>query len=202
MNIDEYTKEEIEAKHMNSKVIADPIDGLRLRNIIVTGSVDEEMSSQICKNLLILNAEDFETPIAMHINTYGGSVYDMLAIYDVMKFINAPIYTIGFGKVMSAGMLVLAAGEPGHRYCLPNTTLMIHKSHGGASGAVEDIESSMKHIQYLQSNMEELLMGCTSINKKQMKEFMSGADTYLKPNDALDLGIVDKISGVMPRIMY
>jgi len=182
-------------------VLEDYTPEVRLRNLIVTGPVDESMSSQICRNLFMLNAEDPTTPIAMYINTYGGSAYDMMAIYDVMQFIKAPIYTVGFGKVMSAGSLILAAGKPGHRYCLPHTSLMIHRIKGGTGGTTDDIDTSLEHIKELEKDMSRLLRKHSKITQKQIKEFLTGPDKFMKPKEALKLGIIDKVSGVIPRIM-
>lgn len=190
-----------EMSHGLGAVYADVATDMRLRSMVVTGPVDEDMSSAITRNLLMFNAEDPETPIAMYINTYGGTAHDMLAIYDVMQFIKPPVYTIGCGKVMSAGVLLLAAGEPGHRYALPHTSIMIHRVRGGAAGTVEDIESSGDHMKQLQAISETLLKKHTKITKKQMTGFMSGADSYLMPKEAKAAGIIDHVSAVTPRIL-
>jgi ATP-dependent Clp protease protease subunit len=192
--------EEKMAAHVTS-VSADHQGEIRLRSMVVAGVVDEDMSLAITKNLLTFNAEDPESPIVMYLNTYGGSAHDMLAIYDVMQFISPPIYTVGNGKVMSAGVLLLAAGEPGHRYALPHTSVMIHRVRGGALGTVEDIEASGNHMKELQEISENLLADHTKINKKRMKEFMSGSDSYIMPEEALELGIIDHISAVTPRVL-
>ena len=192
--------EEMSAHHMAS-VVADIPGGVRLRSMVITGPVDEDMSSAITRNLLMFNAEDPETPIVMYLNTYGGSAHDMLAIYDVMQFIKPPIYTVGCGKIMSAGVLLLAAGEKGHRYALPHTSIMIHRVRGGALGTVEDIEASSDHMKELQTISETLLKKHTKIKTKQMKEFMSGSDSYLMPKAARELGIIDHVSAVTPRIL-
>lgn len=195
----ELTEEEFSS--MGGSVTADVAAEIRLRSMVVTGPVDEDMSSAITRNLLMFNAEDTDTPIVMYINTYGGTAHDMLAIYDVMQFIKPPVYTIGCGKVMSAGVLLLAAGEPGHRYALPHTSIMIHRVRGGALGTVEDIEASGDHMRSLQSISEVLLKKHTKINKKQMTAFMSGADSYLMPRDARALGIIDHVSAITPRVL-
>lgn len=185
----------------SSGVMADIDPAIRLRSLIVTGPVDEDMSAAITRSLLTFNAEDPETPIAMYINTYGGTAHDMMAIYDVMQFIKPPIYTIGCGKVMSAGVLLLAAGEPGYRYALPHTSIMIHRVRGGALGTVEDIEASGDHMKQLQSISETLLSKHTKITKKQMKDFMSGPDSYLLPRQAKVLGLIDHVSAITPRVL-
>lgn len=198
--IDRATLQQLSAAHMGT-VHADGGAELRLRYMIVTGPVDEDMSAAVTKNLLTMNAEDPDAPIAMYINTYGGTAHDMMAMYDVMQFIKAPVYTIGFGKVMSAGVLMLAAGEPGHRYALPHTSIMVHRVRGGALGTVEDIEASGDHMKTLQAVSEKLLAKHTKITKKQMKDFMSGADSYVTPTEAKRLGLIDHVSAVTPRIL-
>jgi len=192
--------EELSAAHIGT-VYSDTQPEIRLRSMIVTGPVDEDMSSGITRNLLTMNAEDPFTPIVMYLNTYGGTVHDMMAIYDVMQFIKAPIYTVGFGKVMSAGVLLLAAGEADHRYALPHTSIMIHRIRGGALGTVEDIEASGDHMASLQSVSETLLFKHTKITKKQMKDFMSGADSYIDTTTARKLGLIDHISAVTPKAL-
>lgn len=175
--------------------------GVKLRSIIISGPVNEALSSSITKSLFSLSAEDPDAPIAMYLNTYGGTIYDMFAIYDVMKFIKTPIYTIGFGKVMSAGVLILAAGTPGHRYILPNTVVMTHKVRGGAVGTSDDMEATGNHVKVLQADYEKILMKHTKISPKQIKDFIGPSDVYLTTAQAKKFGIVDHISGVMPRIM-
>jgi ATP-dependent Clp protease protease subunit len=194
------TAEELAAAHIGA-VYSDIQPEIKLRSMIVTGPVDEDMSSGITRNLLTMNAEDPFTPIVMYLNTYGGTVHDMMAIYDVMQFIKAPIYSVGFGKVMSAGVLLLAAGEAGHRYALPHTSIMIHRIRGGALGTVEDIEASGDHMASLQSISETLLFKHTKITKKQMKDFMSGADSYIDTTTARKLGLIDHISAVTPKAL-
>lgn len=174
---------------------------IQTRSMIVTGPVDEEMSSAICAKLINFNIEDPDAPVALYLNTFGGSAYDMMAIYDIMQWVKCPIYTVGFGKIMSAGVLILAAGEPGHRYALPHTSIMIHRVRGGALGTVEDIESSGAHMTELQSDMEKLLTKHSKVKKKEMKDFMSGPDSYIKPAQAKALGIIDHISAVTPQIL-
>lgn len=188
-------------EQLGGTVFADTPDNIKLRSMIVAGPIDEDLSSAITRNLLMFNMEDPDSPVVMYLNTYGGSAHDMMAIYDVMQFIKAPIYTVGYGKVMSAGVLLLAAGEPGHRYALPHTSIMIHRVRGGAVGTVEDVESSGDHMKELQTISEQLLSKHTKINAKQMKDLMSGADKYLMPKQAKTLGIIDHVSAITPRIM-
>jgi len=184
-----------------SQILYGAPSAVRTRSMIVTGPVDEDMAAAICAKLINFNIEDSESPVALYINTYGGSAYDMMAIYDIMQWVKCPIYTVGFGKIMSAGVLLLAAGEAGHRYCLPHTSIMIHRVRGGAIGTVEDIESSGAHMTELQQDMERLLSKHSNIKKKDMKGFMSGPDSYIKPKEARLLGIIDHISGVTPKVL-
>ncbi len=184
-----------------SHIIYGAPNRIETRSMIVTGPVDEEMASAICAKLINFNIENPDAPVVLYVNTYGGSAYDMMAIYDLIQWIKCPVYTVGFGKIMSAGVLLLAAGEPGFRYCLPHTSIMLHKVRGGAIGTVEDIQSSSEHIITLQKTMEVLLAKHTKIKKKEMKEFMSGADSYITPATARALGIIDHISATSPQVL-
>jgi len=185
----------------SSSVIYGSPNRIETRSMVVTGMVDEDMASAICSKLINFCLEDPDSPVVIYLNTYGGSAYDMMAIYDIMQYVKCPIYTVGFGKIMSAGVLLLAAGEKGHRYLLPHTSVMVHRVRGGALGTVDDIASSSAHIIELQKDMQRLLMKHSSIKVREMKDFMTGADSYLKPKMAKKLGIVDKISLIMPRTL-
>jgi ATP-dependent Clp protease protease subunit len=182
------------------KVICDPHDS-KVRNLILTGPVDESMASSLARNLLIYNADDQDLPICMYVNTYGGSVYDMLAIYDVMQFIKAPIYTVGFGKVMSAGVLIMAAGEKGKRYALPRTSIMLHKARGGALGTETELEANVEHIKALQIESNKLIMKHSKLTKKQIENLVTIESSYITAKQAKEFGLIDHISAVQPRII-
>jgi len=173
----------------------------KTRSLIVTGEVGESLVSSITKNLLSLSAEDPEIPITMYINTYGGSAYDMFAIYDVMNFVETPIYTVGYGKVMSAGVLLLAAGEPGHRFLTPNASVMIHRMKGGVYGGVADWESEKEHFADLEKRMAALLKSHSKLTQAQLKSYLDNQNIYLNAKDAKKYGIVDHVKGTMPKIL-
>lgn len=185
----------------SSGIIAELPDNLRLRSIILKGVLDEDVSSNVVQTLLSLNAEDPTNPVVLYINTYGGVVYDLLGIYDIMQYISMPVWTVGFGKVMSAGAILLAAGEPGHRYALPNTSIMVHQIRGGTMGALTDINATTDHINKLQIRLQKILVKHTKFTNKQVSDIFGGADKHMFPIEARKYGIIDKVSGVMPKIM-
>jgi len=112
---------------------------LKERIIMLQGPVHDEMASLVTAQLLFLEAEDPERPISLYINSPGGSVTAGLAIYDTMQYIRAPVGTLCLGQAASMGSLLLAAGEPGMRRCLPNAQVMLHQPSGGAQGQAADI---------------------------------------------------------------
>lgn len=165
---------------------------LRERIIFVTGEVEDGMASLICAQLLFLESENPDADISMYINSPGGVVTSGLSIYDTMQFIKPKVSTVCMGQACSMGSLLLAAGEPGKRYSLPNSRVMIHQPSGGYSGQASDIEIHAKEILTLKKRLNEIYVKHTkqklSIIEKNMER-----DTFLSAEEALKFGIVDKI---------
>lgn len=119
---------------------------LKERIVFVNGPVDDAMSALVSAQLLFLEAENSERPIAMYINSPGGSVTAGLAIYDTMQYIKAPVSTVCMGFAASMGSLLLCAGEPGKRVALPNASILVHQPSGGFQGTASDIERHAEDI--------------------------------------------------------
>ena len=140
---------------------------LKERIIILTGEIDDAMSSSICAQLLYLSSISSE-PIQMYINSPGGSVSAGLAIYDIMKYIRCDVSTICMGICASMAAVLLSAGTQGKRSALSNSEIMIHQPMGGMQGQAKDMEIAALHIQKLKS-------GCTAfsvrIPGKAMKHY-------------------------------
>ena len=135
-------------------------------------------------------------PIHLVISTYGGSVDEMFTLYDTIKFLPCPVHTIALGKVMSAGVLLLASGEKGKRMIGKSARIMIHPVSGGAMGNVFEVMNDTKEQKRLQDQMVTAIVKETKASKKQIEEIMkTGHDVYLLPDEAIKLGIVDKIIG-------
>ena len=135
-------------------------------------------------------------PIHLVISTYGGSVDEMFSLYDTIKFLPCPVHTIALGKVMSAGVLLLASGIKGKRMIGRSARIMIHPISGGVIGNVFEAMNEMKEFTRLQDLMTNALLSETTMKKEEIDDLMkAGHDCFLTPEQAVKLGIVDKIIG-------
>lgn len=120
---------------------------LRERIIFLTGPVEDQGASLIVAQLLFLEAENPKKEISFYINSPGGVVTSGLSIYDTMQFIRCPVTTLCVGQAASMGSLLLAAGEAGHRFALPNARIMVHQPSGGFQGQATDILIHAREIE-------------------------------------------------------
>jgi ATP-dependent Clp protease protease subunit len=164
---------------------------LKERVVFLVGPVTEITANLIVAQLLFLESENPDKDIFFYINSPGGSVSAGLAIYDTMQFIKPDVSTLCVGQAASMGALLLAAGDPGKRFCLPNSRVMIHQPMGGFQGQASDIEIHAKEILYLRGRLNEILAKHTgkpidTIGRDTERDFFMGAE------DAVKYGIVDK----------
>lgn len=165
------------------------------RIVYMAGDVDENSISQVIAHMLHLASMDTK-PIQFVISTYGGAVDEMFSLYDVMKFLPCPVNTIGLGKIMSAGVLLLASGQKGSRMIGRNSRIMIHPISGGAGGNIFEVLNEASEMKRMQDLMTELLRRETKMPKAEIDRIMKlGHDFYITPEQALKYGIVDKIIG-------
>lgn len=174
------------------------------RIVFFRGVVTPEMADVIVGQLLFLEAEDPEKPVYMYIHSPGGQVSAGLAVYDTMQFVSTPVHTIVMGEAASMGSMIAQAGEPGHRYVLPESRTMIHRvSHGvrGTDGSVhvttlefEDSKRAYEEAMRVNNRLTELYVKHNSKGKKydELYETMK-FDTYLTAQEAIDMGLADKI---------
>lgn len=168
-------------------------DGSRI--ISLHGDVTEHMISNVIVHLLGL-AQINEDPIQLIISTYGGSVDEMFGIYDVIKLLPAPVQTIALGKVMSAGVLLLASGKKGQRMIGRSARIMIHPVSGGASGNIFQVENETEEMRRVQNLMVESLIRETKMSKTIIEMIMKkGKDYYVTPQEAIKYGIADRVLG-------
>ncbi len=135
-------------------------------------------------------------PIDLYVSTYGGSVLEMFSVYDVMKLVRREntIRTYGLGKVMSAGVLLLASGTRGHRYVGKNCRVMIHSAAAVASGPVFNMVNEMEEVARLQQQYVDCLAKRTNLTKSKIKKLISQRiDVYFSAEEAVKFGIADKI---------
>ena len=165
---------------------------LKERVVFLVGPVTEATANLIVAQLLFLESENPDKDISFYINSPGGSVSAGLAVYDTMQFIKPDVSTLCVGQAASMGSLLLAAGDPGKRFILPNSRVMIHQPMGGFQGQATDIEIHAKEILYLRGRLNEILAKHTgksidTIARDTERDFFMGAE------DAVKYGIVDKV---------
>lgn len=169
---------------------------LKERIIFIGEQIDDHLSNLIIAQLLFLEAEDSNKDAFMYINSPGGVVTAGMAIYDTMQYIKTKISTICLGQASSMGALLLAAGEKGKRYALPNSRVMLHQPLGGAQGQATDIEIQTKEILRIKKTLNEIFALHTGQSLKQIEKD-TDRDFYMSPKEALEYGIIDEI--IAPR---
>lgn len=165
---------------------------LKERIIFLTGPVYDEVAALICAQLLFLEAENPDKEISFYINSPGGIVTAGLAIYDTMQYIRAPVATLCIGQAASMGSLLLAAGEAGKRFCLPNARVMVHQPSGGFQGQATDIEIHAREILSLRQRLNEIYVKHTGQDLKAVEDALE-RDRFMSGEEAKDFGIVDEV---------
>ncbi len=168
---------------------------LRDRIVMINGQIEPNMANTVVAQLLFLESENPNAEISVYINSPGGDVSAGWAIMDTMQYIKSPVSTIGMGLVASMGSVLLAAGERGKRFALPNTSIMIHQPLGGFEGQVTDVEIRMKELQRTKKTLIKQMAEFTGRKEKELFEAME-RDNWMTPDDAKDFGLID---GVLKR---
>ena len=165
---------------------------LKDRIIMLNSQVEDNMANLIVSQLLFLDNESSGEPIQLFINSPGGVITAGMSIYDTMNFITSPVYTICMGQACSMGAFLLSSGEPGHRYALPQSRIMIHQPSGGASGQATDIAIQYQEIQRMKETLSKLLAGQT---KKPYEDVLADCerDKFMSAREALEYGLVDHV---------
>ena len=172
---------------------------LKERIIFLTGQVNDNVSGLITAQLLFLEAENNKKDIAFYINSPGGIVTSGLGIYDTMQYIRPKVTTICIGQACSIGSLLLAAGEPGQRFSLPNSRIMIHQPSGGAQGQATDIEIQAKEILSLIKRLNDIYVQHTGRKLAEIEKAMD-RDNFMSPDEALKFCLIDEIYSKRPAI--
>lgn len=160
---------------------------LKDRIIFINGPVTSELADSVVAQLLFLESQDQTSDINIYINTRGGEIDAMYAMFDTMNYIKPDIATIGYGCCMSAGSFLLAAGTRGKRHALVNTNIMIHELSGGAGGKFHDVRSTYAHVNSLYEKMAKDFSDLTGQSVKKIKEDMR-VDNYLTAEEAKSYG--------------
>lgn len=165
---------------------------LKDRIIFIGEPIDDYLANLVIAQLLFLQAEDPDKDIQLYVNSPGGSVMAGLAIYDTMQFVRPKIVTTCIGMAASMAAILLASGDKGKRYALPNARVMIHQPMGGAQGQATDIEIRANEILRLKDRLNEILAFHTGQPIDKI-EHDTDRDYYLSAQEALEYGIVDSI---------
>ena len=163
---------------------------LKERIIMLTGEIDDTLSEIVCSELIFLNAKDQELPISIYIDSPGGSVTAGMAIYDVMKAIEAPIKTIGLGLCASMAAFLLSSGDKGYRYAYPNAEIMIHQPIDQTQGQVSDLEIMTKRFISLKNKLNSILASNTNKSLEEIEKD-TDRDNFLTADEAIEYGLID-----------
>jgi ATP-dependent Clp protease, protease subunit len=162
-------------------------------NIIFLGTpIDDTVANLVCAQLLHLESENPDKDISIYVNSPGGDINAMFAIYDTMQFIRPDINTICFGQAASAAAVLLAAGTPGKRLALPNSRILLHQPYAGAQGQVSDLEIAAAEIDRLKSALEELLASHTGQPLERIKKD-TDRDFVMTAEEARVYGVIDEV---------
>jgi ATP-dependent Clp protease protease subunit len=165
---------------------------LKERVIFIVGPIHDSMANLVVAQLLFLESENPDKDINLYINSPGGSVSAGLAIYDTMQFIKSDVSTTCTGIAASMGAFLLAAGEKGKRFVLPNSRVMIHQPSGGFSGQASDIEIHAKEVLYLKRRLNEMMALHTG-QTIDVIERDTDRDNFMGAEEAVKYGLVDKV---------
>ena len=162
------------------------------RIVFVGEEITPDSANLAIAQLLHLESQDATKPISMYLNSPGGSVYAGLGLLDTMQFVKPPVYTICVGMAASMASVLLAAGEPGHRYILPNSVGMIHQPSSGVHGQQTDIQIVADETRRIRTSLNELLAAFTGQDIDKV-ERDTERDNYLTAKEALEYGLVDEV---------
>ena len=165
---------------------------LKERIIFLAGPITDSLANSVIAQMLFLASQDPKKDIQLYINTPGGSVTAGLAIYDTMNYIKCPVVTICFGLAGSMGAVLLASGQKGKRFALPNTEVLLHQVAGGATGQAVEIEITARQIIKIKNKLNKIISSHTGQNLEKVEKD-TDRDFYLSAQEAKEYGIIDQI---------
>jgi ATP-dependent Clp protease protease subunit len=171
---------------------------LKERIVFLTGPVDDHVASLITAQLLFLEADNPDKDISFYINSPGGLVTAGLAVYDTMQYIRPHVSTLCIGQAASMGALLLTAGAPGKRFCLPHARVMIHQVSGGFQGQATDIEIHAREILAMRARLNELYARHSGQELAVVEANME-RDTFMSAAQAKEFGLIDEVVAQRPR---
>lgn len=165
---------------------------LKDRIVFLGSAIDDNVANLIVAQMLFLESEDPKKDINLYINSPGGSVYAGMAIYDTMRYVKPNVSTICVGLAASFGAILLAAGEKGKRFALPNSRIMLHQPMGGAQGQAVDIDIHAREILKLRETLNEILSESTGQPVETIAKD-TDRDFFMSAADSLKYGLIDEI---------
>ncbi len=165
---------------------------LKDRIVFLGTAIDENVANLIVAQMLFLESEDPKKDINLYINSPGGSVYAGMAVYDTMRYVNPAVSTICVGLAASFGAVLLAAGDKGKRYALPNSRVMLHQPAGGAQGQAVDIDIHAREILKIRETLNEILSDHTGQPVETIAKD-TDRDFFMSAQDAVKYGLIDEI---------
>ena len=162
-------------------------------HIIFLGTpIDDTIANLVCAQLLFLEYENPDKDIHIYINSPGGELTALFAIYDTMKFVKPEISTFCYGQAASAAAVLLAGGTKGKRYALPHSRILIHQPYGGAAGQAADIEIQAKEILRMRDLLNHMLAHDTSQDIAKIQQD-TDRDFIMSAEEAMEYGIIDEV---------
>lgn len=161
------------------------------RIIRFVGEIDSESVRPVVDALLSF-AHEGADPVVLHISSPGGCVASGLSLIDVMRHVAAPVFVVASGMVASMGAIILACGEPGYRYALAHTRIMLHHSSGAAAGQLEKIQSATRFHRELDQELEEILLATTKLPRARLRRLLR-QEWFLSSRESLEIGLIDHI---------
>jgi ATP-dependent Clp protease protease subunit len=188
-----YTIPSVVEKTVRGERAVDIYSRLLSDRIVYIGTeIDDGVANVVIAQLLHLESESPDTPIDLYLNSPGGSVTAMLAVYDTMQFISSPVGTTAIGQAGSSAAVLLAAGAPGRRLVLPHSRVVLHQPSGGGQGALPDLAVQAKEIVRLRAEMEAILSRHTGQTVERLRED-TGRDLVFNAAEAVAYGLADGI---------
>ena len=165
---------------------------LKERIIFLVGPVNDNVATLITAQLLFLESENPKKEISFYINSPGGLVTSGMGIYDTMQYLKAPVSTLCIGQASSMGSFLLAAGEKGKRFSLPNSRIMVHQPSAGFQGQATDIEIHANEVILLKKRLNKIYSKHTKKNESEIKEALE-RDNFMTPAEAKNFGLIDNV---------
>jgi len=165
---------------------------LKERIIFFTGALDENVANLLIAQLLHLEADDPDKDIRLYINSPGGDMVALFAVYDTMQVVRADVSTVCIGQAASAAAVILAGGAEGKRFALPNARVLIHQPHGGAQGQSADIEIQAREMVLLRERMIEALALHTHQTQERIRTDID-RDYIVRGEAAITYGLIDHV---------